>query len=542
VALVGIGATAVVYRAEEAGDRIRFESVADDTVDRVVSRVREHVALLISTHAFFSAQKGQVSRPAFDRFVDGLELSREFEGIRGIGYAARIEVGEEESIEARLEQGYALQRSVWPETDQPIRTPIVLLEPFDARNRAALGYDMFSEPRRRVAMKQAIARGAAQASAPVELVQEITEAKQAGFLVYIPFTREGDLLPDSPSAVEGFIYAPFRAGDLHDAVLKRLANETFVLETVDVSDGEPVFLYRSPGFEETETITGMSVTRTVPVAGRNWAFTVRATPAFRSSTRHLYTILVGAISLLLALAFALATRFQLKLVESAHTLRAVSEKTVQEKDLMLQEMKHRIKNSIARVLAIARQTAASSETLSDFSTSFSARLNAMANAQDMLTRSHWQRADLEELLKTELEQVFGGARETDRLSGPKVLLDERTTQALGLTFHELATNALKYGGVASSEGDLDVHWEILGSGRQKRLRIDWIETSPEPVEPPTSQGFGSRLIDANIRGELGGTLEREFPRTGMKVRMVIPVPEGPAARRKRRTAPQKTNA
>lgn len=246
VALVGIGATAVVYRAEEAGDRIRFESVADDTVDRVVSRVREHVALLISTHAFFSAQKGQVSRPAFDRFVDGLELSREFEGIRGIGYAARIEVGEEESIEARLEQGYALQRSVWPETDQPIRTPIVLLEPFDARNRAALGYDMFSEPRRRVAMKQAIARGAAQASAPVELVQEITEAKQAGFLVYIPFTREGDLLPDSPSAVEGFIYAPFRAGDLHDAVLKRLANETFVLETVDVSDGEPVFLYRSP--------------------------------------------------------------------------------------------------------------------------------------------------------------------------------------------------------------------------------------------------------------------------------------------------------
>ena len=542
VALVGVGATTVVYRAEEAGDRIRFENMADESIDRITSRVRKHVALLISTHAFFSAQGGQVSRPAFERFVNSLELEREFKGVRGVGYAARITTGGEERIEARLQRGYGLERPVWPETDQAIRTPIVLLEPFDARNRAALGFDMFSEPRRRAAMQMAVADGTPHASAPVELVQEITETKQAGFLVYIPFWRDGPPRPDTPTAVDGFIYAPFRAGDLHEAALKRMASDRFVLETNDVTDGEPVRLFQSAGFERADALTAMTVTRVADVVGRDWAFTVRATPAFRSSTRHLYAILIGAISLLLALAFALATRFQLKAVESAQTLHAISEKTVQEKDLMLQEMKHRIKNSIARVLAIARQTAASSETLSDFSTSFSARLNAMANAQDMLTRSHWQRADLEELLKTELEQVFGGARDTDRLSGPKVLLDERTTQALGLTFHELATNALKYGGVASSDGDLDVHWELLGTGRQKRLRIDWVETSPEPVEPPKSRGFGSRLIDANIRGELGGSLEREFPRTGMTVRMVIPVPEGPVSRGWRRATTQKTPA
>ncbi|WP_293721269.1 CHASE domain-containing protein [Stappia sp.] len=542
VALVGIGATAVVYRAEEAGDRIRFENMADESIDRIASRVRKHVALLISTHAFFSAQSGEVSRSAFQRFVGGLELEQEFEGIRGIGYAARISSGEEQTAEMRLQRGYGLDLAVWPDTDQTVRTPIVLLEPFDERNRAALGFDMFSEPRRRAAMQQAVADGTPHASAPVELVQEITETKQAGFLVYIPFWRGGAPRPDTPTAVDGFIYAPFRAGDLHDAALKQMAGDRFVLETNDVTGEKPVRLYQSAGFDHADTLTGMAVTRVMDIVGRDWAFTVRATPAFRSSTRHLYAILIGAISLLLALAFALATRFQIKAVESAHTLHAISEKTVQEKDLMLQEMKHRIKNSIARVLAIARQTAASSETLSDFSTSFSARLNAMANAQDMLTRSHWQRADLEELLKTELEQVFGGARDTDRLNGPKVLLDERTTQALGLTFHELATNALKYGGVASRDGDLDVHWEILGSGRQRRLRIDWVETSPEPIEAPKGRGFGSRLIDANIRGELGGSLEREFPSTGMAVRMVIPVPEGPAPRRKRRGAAQKTPA
>jgi two-component sensor histidine kinase len=147
----------------------------------------------------------------------------------------------------------------------------------------------------------------------------------------------------------------------------------------------------------------------------------------------------------------------------------------------------------------------------------------MANAQDMLTRSHWQRADLHELLSTELEQVFGGNYGKEKIDGPQVLLDERTTQALGLTFHELATNALKYGGVSTNDGDLAVHWQIIGKGSERKLHLDWIETTVAQIEEPQQKGFGSRLIDANIKGELGGTLERTFRPDGMSFQMTIPI-------------------
>ena len=163
---------------------------------------------------------------------------------------------------------------------------------------------------------------------------------------------------------------------------------------------------------------------------------------------------------------------------------------------MLQEMKHRIKNSITRVLAIARQTAANAKDIGEFSESFSARLQAMAASQDMLTRSRWQKADLGELLRIELAQVFGKELPDGMLSGPKVLLSETMTQALGLTFHELATNALKYGEAGNSPDALKVEWRLRDQG--DLLALSWRETSNVPVTPPEKPGFGTRLIDMNI--------------------------------------------
>lgn len=526
VLAIGIGMTSVVYRAEEAGRQSRFEVFADDAIDRVRGRVHQHIALLLATNSFFAAQRGGVSQPAFQDFVAGLDLRGDFEGIRGIGYARLISTGNEYLAEQELLHKYGLNRAVWPASDQQLRTPIVLLEPSDERNRVALGYDMFSESIRRAAMQAAMESGEPRASAPVELVQEITEIKQAGFLVYLPLkSRLADALPQPAerSGVAGFVYAPFRAGDLHLAALTRTPHLPIVVETYDTTDVAPVLLFRSSTFDDDDVDVSRAVERSIEVAGRKWTFFVRATSGFRTKNQHLYTAITGAISLLLAVAMAMSSRFQQKSITTAMELRRVSEKAVQEKDLMLQEMKHRIKNSIARVLAIARQTAANSESLEDFSSSFSARLNSMANAQDMLTRSHWQRADLRELLNKELEQVFGMTCSQEKVTGPAIFLDERTTQALGLTFHELATNALKYGGISTNNGDLSVSWDIVREGKATKLLLDWHETSAVPPEEPSGSGFGTRLIDANIRGELGGTIERAFPSTGMTVRLTIPI-------------------
>ncbi|TIT74055.1 MAG: sensor histidine kinase, partial [Mesorhizobium sp.] len=207
------------------------------------------------------------------------------------------------------------------------------------------------------------------------------------------------------------------------------------------------------------------------------------------------------------------------------------EKSLLEKELILQEMKHRIKNSITRVLAIARQTASQATDVKEFSASFSARLQAMAASQDMLTRSRWQKADLGDLLRIELGQVFGKELPEGILSGPEVLLDETTTQALGLTFHELATNALKYGEAGSTanvlKGDwaLKVDWMVERRGRERTLVLNWRETGQEKLEAPAKTGFGTKLIDLNVTRELHGTIKRDFQADGLKVEIRLPLTE-----------------
>ena len=192
------------------------------------------------------------------------------------------------------------------------------------------------------------------------------------------------------------------------------------------------------------------VTRKITVAGRPWTILFRPTSAFSQPSSRAIPVMLGLFGLLLAGAIALVARYQERAYDAASRLHETTEKSLLEKDLMLQEMKHRIKNSITRVLAIARQTASRATDVNEFSSSFSARLQAMAASQDMLTRSRWQKADLGDLLRIELGQVFGKELPEGLLSGPEVLLDETTTQALGLTFHELATNALKYGEAGNS--------------------------------------------------------------------------------------------
>ena len=147
----------------------------------------------------------------------------------------------------------------------------------------------------------------------------------------------------------------------------------------------------------------------------------------------------------------------------------------------------------------------------------------MASAQDMLTRSTWQRADLKALLAQELEQVAGALSDRWSISGEPIELDERTTQALGLTFHELTTNSLKYGAGAADDGRIAISWRVRGSGRKRQLEITWAETGVTVSGQPNRQGFGTRLIDANIRGDLGGSIDRDFMPDGLTVRMTVPL-------------------
>lgn len=515
------------FATVEAG-RIKFQAAADDAFGRIETRIEQHVLLLRATLGMLQASGGEVSRPAFQRFIDSIDVQRRYSGIRGLGFAHLIRKGDEPIAEAEIERNYGQARKVWPGTDQDLRAPIVMLEPSDERNQIALGFDMYHEAVRREAMEAAMRTGSPRASGPVDLVQDADKPAQPGFLVFLPYVnaqlvmnsgQRGEVMP------QGFVYAPFRAADLFNAALKRLPLLPVHVEAYDGSaeDGKLLFRSETPGTADFSD--NYVVSRQLEVAGRPWTVLFRPTAAFSQPTSAAVPIMLGLFGLLLAGALALVAYYQSRAYQTAALLHEATEKSLAEKDLMLQEMKHRIKNSITRVLAIARQTAAHSKDIEEFSASFSARLQAMAASQDMLTRSRWQKADLGELLRIELGQVFGKELADDVLTGPQVLLDEKTTQALGLTFHELATNALKYGEAGSSASALKVTWKASGRGTDRHLNLIWREHSSTGVTAPEKIGFGTRLIDMNVTRELDGTIERDYRPDGLTVRIRIALPE-----------------
>ncbi|MGX5840335.1 CHASE domain-containing protein [Mesorhizobium sp. ArgA1] len=528
VALISLTMAGFAYFATQEAARIKFEATADDALNRIESRIDLHLSLLRSTQALFDARNGEISRSEFKAFFGALDLDTNFAGMRGIGYLRLAKAGDEAAVERDMLRDRGVPHTVYPDTAQSWRTPVVLFEPLDPANESTIGYDMFTEPVRREAIEKAMADDAQHASGLVQLGQGTGAAQTfTGFLVFVRLNVETapDGINASRSSTSGFLYAAFRARDLFQTALSRTPLLPVNTEVYDGKVDAGNLLFQS----ETPPVASFGdrllVTRKIIVAGRPWTVLFRPTSAFSQPSSRAIPVMLGLFGLLLAGAIALVARYQERAYDAKSLLHETTEKSLLEKDLMLQEMKHRIKNSITRVLAIARQTAAHATDVKEFSSSFSARLQAMAASQDMLTRSRWQKADLGDLLRIELGQVFGKELPDGILSGPQVLLDETTTQALGLTFHELATNALKYGEAGNSVGALKVDWSFQGRGPDRMLVLNWREAGQKQLEAPAKTGFGTKLIDLNVTRELRGTISRNFRADGLTVEIRIPPPD-----------------
>lgn len=511
---LGAGLTLSVARLEGEAVQARFERMADQIAARLRDRLGDHVALLRGAAGYVEAEDAQMTAPQFARYVRALGLSDHYRGVQGIGFARLLPQADAAQAVAEISRHYGIGVEVHPPVVAPWSTPIVLLEPQDARNRAALGYDMYAEPVRRAAIARAVATLQPAASGPVELVQEITAEKQAGFLIYYPA-----LLPDGAGGqrVAGLAYAPFRIGDLHRAALAGLEDLPVALRSFD-AEQPSLTIYASA---ETGAETGAEarlVTRKVEVAGRNWRIEVAALPGLVKAGDYLLTGLVGILSLLLALASAAGVRgTQAQIAAVNETLR-LSEKVAHDRRLLLQEMKHRIKNHIARIQAIARYTRREVDDLDAFEKAFGGRLMSMAAAQDLLTADGGS-ADLKALIAREMGQVMLADQVEAALSGPEVRLNAEQARAMSLVIHELTTNALKYGRGAGRR--IAVDWTVDGG----TLALRWRETggtAPEAVVA-TGKGFGTQLIEALIEGDLNGHLHREIGPQGVRVEIGFPL-------------------
>jgi two-component sensor histidine kinase len=190
--------------------------------------------------------------------------------------------------------------------------------------------------------------------------------------------------------------------------------------------------------------------------------------------------------------------------------------------LMIDELNHRVKNTLATVQSIAMQTARSHANPATFAEGFQARLLALSHTHDLLTRSHWEGADIRAILHHETE-AHGQHRVL--LNGPPVPLTPAASLSLGMIFHELATNAAKYGALSAAEGRVFVDWSIVDQ-TDRRLILNWREAGGPPPTPPSRRGFGSRLIERNVHHDLGGTVRIAYETTGFTADFSIPLDRG----------------
>jgi len=201
------------------------------------------------------------------------------------------------------------------------------------------------------------------------------------------------------------------------------------------------------------------------------------------------------------------------------------------RDLLINELNHRVKNTLTTVQSIAAQSLRSSNGDSAKEV-FEARLLALSKTHDVLTRESWDSAELREVIAEAIEPYH--RMETDRfvISGPEIRLLPSMALALAMAVHELCTNAAKYGALSVSTGHVTISWHTEQSGEIRRLKLVWRESDGPPVAEPRRKGFGSRLIQRSVAVELNGDVDLRYEATGLVCTIDVPlVANGPAGAR-----------
>lgn len=204
---------------------------------------------------------------------------------------------------------------------------------------------------------------------------------------------------------------------------------------------------------------------------------------------------IGAVLLLIGFAFAVRMATTIARGEMLH-------------DLLIEELNHRVKNTLAILQAIAVQTFRSAtRTERD---KFEGRLGALAEAHNLLSQERWQGSELADVVKRVLQPYMLNNPDRIRMFGPVVPLPPRPAVVLSMIVHEIATNAAKYGALSNETGHVTLDWEVLEDDGTRKLRLIWTETGGPPVVAPVQRGFGSRLIERSARDQLGGEATVDF--------------------------------
>jgi PAS domain S-box-containing protein len=192
--------------------------------------------------------------------------------------------------------------------------------------------------------------------------------------------------------------------------------------------------------------------------------------------------------------------------------------------LLVDELNHRVKNTLATVQSLATQTARGTDSPEAFRKAFEGRLIALSQAHDQLTRRHWKSADLRDVVEGATTPYLARSQEQIAIDGDTVMVTPRVALTLALALHELTTNASKYGALSVPAGSIEVRWRIVRvPSRPPLLSIEWRERNGPEVTVPTRQGFGSRFIEGSVASELQGTARLDYDPAGLVCTMEFPL-------------------